>query len=407
MKILNQYLGIVFIVFVFIVFFLPTFFVGQVHAEQPQTVLSVRYEIRPNQWYQEQAKLWKKEIDRNPRNAEAWYNYYKANRYERFNETINTAEKKARLKQIVEEMGKAIPGTYQYFVTRHCVDGSISDVSDLLKAHELQSDRPDHYHSLISHYEVKGNTAKIKEFYQLLYRSQDIAPGLLDYNYNVLMSAGENGIIITNGDNDTYPGRLLQVLYGIRPDVTILNISMSTIQEYAERLLTEKGISIDHKKLMSQAKTQASGDKPKFSLVAFVQELTNTLAENQSNIPLYFALTVYREYMQGFMDDLYVVGLVYQYSKNRIDNIALLKKNIEKNFRLDYLQFDWYDEAFPGTSSMLTTNLNYVPPLLMLGEHYHLSDQAYRANELKQLALMIAEKSGNKTLIAEIEKKDF
>lgn len=58
--------------------------------------------------------LWKKEIDKNPQNAQAWHNYYNANRYGHF-ENIDTDQKKKKLAGIIEEMGKAIPETYEFY----------------------------------------------------------------------------------------------------------------------------------------------------------------------------------------------------------------------------------------------------------------------------------------------------
>ncbi|MCI0495033.1 hypothetical protein L0Z72_08485, partial [candidate division KSB1 bacterium] len=65
----------------------------QAQETKPQKVLRIVYETKPDDWYREQAKLWKKEIDKNPNNAEAWHNYYNAIRYEDFNNTINSKEK--------------------------------------------------------------------------------------------------------------------------------------------------------------------------------------------------------------------------------------------------------------------------------------------------------------------------
>ena len=58
-------------------------------AEKPQKVPRIVYEIYSNDWYKTQAVLWKKEIEKNPQNNQAWYNFYNANRYARFEEVDN------------------------------------------------------------------------------------------------------------------------------------------------------------------------------------------------------------------------------------------------------------------------------------------------------------------------------
>ena len=161
---------------------------GESDSAKPEKVYRIVYVQRPNEWYIQQAELWKKEIEKNPKDPDAWYNYYNAVRYVSYEGSIGTKEKQARLKQIIEDMGKAIPETYEYYLLTFWNTYSLKDISLIEKAYQLRPDQPDTYYPFISHYEFLGKEKKLKEFCEKLYQSKDIAPGLISYNYNVLMS---------------------------------------------------------------------------------------------------------------------------------------------------------------------------------------------------------------------------
>lgn len=363
---------------------------AQSSSETLQNVYRIVYVQKPHEWYAKQANLWKQELERNPQNPQGWYNYYLATEYSFHEES--QATKQERLQDIAQRMAAEIPDTFEYYYLANRLEGG-KNIDLLEKAHQLQPDNPEPYYGLITNYKLNGQSKKASELLKRLYVSRDIAPGLIEYNYNVLISTAENALLLTNGDNDTFPAWMLQEVKKVRTDVTILNIHLGQNRDYLTRILAQKEIHLEGTNL------------PENDRSAFVSQLTHAVVARYPETPVCFALTLRQTYLTALQDDLYITGLVYQYSPDtKLDNLALLKKNLERNFRLDYLRFDWYSESYRATQSITVhLNNNYVTPFLMLADHYGTSGEHERAGAWRDFALELARRSGNKGLVDYIE----
>jgi len=78
----------------------------------------------------------------------------------------------------------------------------------------------------------------IKENYSHQNRAGNYFP--YDYAYNLLQSCDKDAILFTNGDNDTFPLWCMQAVYGVRQDVTLVNLSLAQADWYDLQLKNER-----------------------------------------------------------------------------------------------------------------------------------------------------------------------
>ena len=371
---------------------------SSVHSAQPEYVHLIRRGQQMSQeWYAEQARLWKQEVERQPEDAASWRNYYMATQYSMWRR--DSPEREQILDRILEEMGKVVSESHEYLYleVRQCSwNTDKQELNDLFaRATRLCSAQPecaDLYQDLAGNFEQLGDRERARSAWREMYRTEGIHSALIDYNYNMLMSTDQNAILITNGDNDTYPAWMLQRLKGIREDVLVLNVYLSKkYRSYLSGELSAKGVEIDTKALPAND-------------ADFLEALCEAVTQSQPDVPIYVALTVASRYKERINDMLYVTGLASLYSEDRADNIALLRRNVEGRFRLDYLRHDWYSENHISTiPEVFRLNTNYAVSFVTLFEHYQTSEEMKRANYWSGLALEVARKSSNEDFLKEIE----
>ncbi len=89
---------------------------------------------------------------------------------------------------------------------------------------------------IVSFAAVPLNMLRVNYHYQS--RNGNFLP--YDYAYNILQSLDKDAILITNGDNDTFPLWCLQAVYGVRTDVRIINLSLAQTDWYNLQLKNER-----------------------------------------------------------------------------------------------------------------------------------------------------------------------
>lgn len=370
-------------------------------AQKAEPIYGKNRVLKSNDYYLEQMELWKKEIDKNPKDANAWYNYYRAIR----NSYIKQDEKDGqqnkgnarfnRLKAVVDEMEKQVPDSYEYNFVKWLNGNNNPDLFSFLeKAHRISPQSAEPIMSLIFYYEIDGDYTKRDEYIKKYYDLGEYSPGLLNYSYNLLSGLPENAIIFTEGDKDTEAILLLQKGKQYRNDTRLLNVNLLLIDKYRERVFEELGVS----------KLEVSPLLNEENYRNFQNVIIEHVAKNKQDRPVHVAVTVSNPFTSKIEKQLYITGLSYLYSTVAVDYIAQLKNNVEQLYALDYIKIYFpKDISFENVKSM---NGNYLLPFSVLSKHYKVTGDLLKAEHYKKICKDVAAESGRVGEYNEIFKED-
>ena len=333
------------------------------------------------EWYKEQERLWKTEIEKNGKNEEAWSNYYRAVKYRSWSENIPDINE--RLDAIVEEMEKAIPDTYTYYITRFHNNNHAQDNPGMAKAIKMRPDAVDDYPTFISYLMQTGDEETMRDILTRWYNSGSYSPTLLNYAYNELVGLAPNAIIFAHGDTQTFSKLILQYGKGIRTDVTVVNTSFwlftTDYRSYIEKKLGLPSFA----EMIDNGTYKVDTNSPEK-----VKNLVYQHLVENTELPIYFSPMMETE-MPNCSDRLYSEGLVMRYSKKPYDNLAIKRRNYEELYLTDYLRESFLPESYPAAID--SYNFNYIPCFKSLLEHYKRSGNTARYTELRSLMTRIVE----------------
>lgn len=232
--------------------------------------------------------------------------------------------------------------------------------------------------------ELSGDREAVAAICREWYASGQFSSGMLNWNFNALMSVEDNAVLFTFADNDTYPAFLLQNALDVRPDVTILSVPLLEMAAY--------------RNLIAQTK-QYKWIRAECTLDQFIDALLDmSKARGEQYFPVYFSLMSDKKMLRADQSQLYLTGLALKYSTRPFDNVALLRFNYENRFRTDYLKLNLQPESDPAAVAQI--NLNYIPALLLLHRQYIDVGESLKAAEVESLALHIAHSGGREAEVS-------
>ncbi len=325
--------------------------------EQAEPQISFVKESRTHAYYVRQAELWWQEVQTDQTAETPWFNYYRAcrNAQGTANWSTDFVKESPALKlgaDIVELMEQHIPETFTYYYVKGSTGGVAPDGGPyLLKAYEMNPDFPGIHSGMISYAESIQDMNLRTEINQRWFLTREYSEGFMAYGYNVLQSVAPDGLLFTQGDNDTYPIWMLQDVKGLRPDVRVINIDFLLVESYREPIFKSLGIKPFELKEIDINEYETN----------WTHVVAHILTHYEGGRPIHLAMTVSPRWYQGFGDALYPIGLTQQYSTTPLDSLELNRQLVEETFLLDHIRAELvYDQAAKHLANMTA---NYLKPL--------------------------------------------
>lgn len=277
---------------------------------------------------------------------QAWFNYYASAAF--------AQSSREELAGLVAGMASSVPDTYEYWLAKGWHEAFNAESYEALKkAYALKPEQPEGLGLMQLYAEFTLDETSRKTFSKNLHTKAQISSTLLNYSYNVLMGLEPGAVLITEGESTTTPLFVLQDVLNVRKDVVILNLEMLNNSDYVQRKFAQAGLNL----------VEVGNNVSNKSAWICAQ-----LPQANQNKKFYYALTVGKDNIQSIKEYLYVVGLASVHRTNSINNVAVIKENIEKKFLLDYLQVDFNGETDSDAGRAFSSN--YLLPMILLYESY-------------------------------------
>lgn len=297
-------------------------------GELPERILSKRLQIRSSEEYVALRDAWKSYTVQNPNDPLGWCQLARAARYagEPCEQVLKYAQQAVRADPNFADGHLLVGGAS----TKMYCGSQSEDPAAAIRAMEMAlsldptADEP-HYNLSILKL-LQGDRAGAEKHFAALIDDGHLPEPLADFGYNLLVGLEPNAILLTNGDNDTYPLLALQAARSFRRDVLVVNLSLLNLLEY--RKLLREGPNGAPVPLLE-------GEKEGPTSPAAVKGLVKALTEAGWKRPFYAAVTVDRSRLD-LPSQLTLEGLVYRVGRGAAAEINLDAEKLTGNLRTRY-----------------------------------------------------------------------
>ena len=372
--------------FVFSLLMLVTY--HEAVAQPPEPVVSLRQKVLSKEAYVTLANQWLDYVKRHGATAEAYANIGQAYRYAGEPESL-----------YLEYYRKAVEADSQYaraldlygcHLWHHGNEQEKQRALTLLERARIID--PGYGESLYSLYSIYCCTKRLDDAQRIardIFGRSLIPEPIQDFGYNLLAGLPRDAVLITNGDNDTYPPISLQAGMGFREDVVVLNQSLLGCVDYVHALEERYADWFPH--------VPKDVNKGPFSVALFViRELLDS-----GKRPVYIAITVPFDRL-GDAKTMSIEGVcarVHNLTKEKIEtDFKRTHELLDHVYRLDSATNWAYPWDLRSAEKMLMKN--YIAVALRAAQAASDAGQSELATRLVEIGLPIA-RFHNEDMMAE------
>jgi hypothetical protein len=226
---------------------------GPKELERPEKIVSMRQVMYDSSTYAKLAQLWEKYYDAYP-SEDAYANWMYAAQY------AELGNYKSMLNKGLDKYPSNPVLLYLAGKARSYGHDNLEGRQLMQRAAAMDPSYMDPWHGLAAEYIVEGDRENADAALRHLLDGKAIQDEIMDFSYNMIASLDSNAILITNGDNDTYPGWILTRIIRFRPDVNIVNRSLLNVDLYGLAIVKEGVPSFISQADFDSLKKQVSTD---------------------------------------------------------------------------------------------------------------------------------------------------
>lgn len=354
------------------------------------------------QWYEHQAALWEKEVQKNPNDDEAWYCWFtftklKCTNVKDAHGGVDMEAMTKELSAIANRLHKERPESFARYIIDYLYNNlfkygldyldeaviiknpyaaSVDYIEDnLLKAIKMRPDFEPMYPGYVSYLVKTGRTDLMADILKRWYNTGKFSYTMLSYAYNCMAGMEENGILFVSGEEETFACLLVQYGKGLFQDRLIINLNLLQEPEYLEYICNLLGVEA----------TPPPADQRNMDYMNPWRENLIFSIAHTSRRPVYFTSYYIPEIFQKF---LYSEGLVTKYSTKRYDNLAVKRRNYESVYLTDYMHETFGPDTYYG-ESIYRINLNFIPCFKSLLDFYKAEGMKAEYDKLRNLMISI------------------